>query len=61
MFLDENMFRKWWDVHCLLIEKQAGGIYSPAWGITAKGFGFVLTGIAERYEPNGLLEIAQLV
>jgi len=60
-FLDEHMLRKWWGVQRLLIEKRAGGIYTLAWDITAKGFGYVMTGIVERYEPNGLLEIAQIV
>jgi uncharacterized protein YndB with AHSA1/START domain len=59
-FLDEYMLHQWWGVQRSLIERRAGGIYTLAWDITSKGFGYVMTGIIMRYEPNGLLEISQL-
>jgi len=56
-FTEAGMLRDWWAVERSLIEKRTGGLYTLAWGITEKGFGYVSTGSVQEYDPAGLLVI----
>jgi uncharacterized protein YndB with AHSA1/START domain len=56
-FTDPEMLRGWWGVERALIDKRTGGIYSVAWQITDKGFGYISTGIIKEYQLNSILEI----
>lgn len=55
------MLYAWWGVERTLIEKRIGGLYTLAWDITDKGFGFVSTGIIKNYEPESVLEIDDFI
>lgn len=56
-FTDPGMLRDWWSVERTLIDKKPGGVYTLAWNITDKGFGFVSTGVIREYQPNSKLII----
>jgi uncharacterized protein YndB with AHSA1/START domain len=60
-FTELNMLHDWWGVERALIEKRIGGVYTLAWGITEKGFGYVSSGTIKNYEPGKILEITNLV
>ena len=60
-FTDPVMLHAWWDVERTLIEKRIGGLYTLAWGITDKGFGFVSTGMIKNYIPESVLEIDNFI
>ncbi len=60
-FTDNGMLHDWWKVERTLIEKWSGGMYTLAWNISDKGFGYVSTGIIKHYEPGRLLEIDHLL
>lgn len=60
-FMDDNMLCDWWGVERALIEKHIGGIYTLAWNISEKGFGYVSSGIIKSYDPAGLLEIGNFI
>lgn len=60
-FTDPKMLNDWWHVERVLIEKKKGGLYTLAWNISEKGFGFVSSGIIETYDPNGELIITDFV
>ena len=60
-FTDNSMLHEWWDVERALIEKCIGGVYTLAWNITDKGFGYISTGIIKDYEPGSIIEIGHLV
>ena len=55
------MLRAWWDVERTLIEKRIGGLYTLAWDITDKGFGFISTGVIRNYIPESVLEIDNFI
>lgn len=55
------MLCAWWDVERTLIEKRIGGLYTLAWNITDKGFGFVSTGIIKNYIPDSVLEVENFI
>ncbi|HEY0742412.1 MAG TPA: SRPBCC domain-containing protein, partial [Chryseosolibacter sp.] len=60
-FTDPVMLREWWQVERTLIEKKVGGIYTLAWNISEKGFGFVSSGVIKEYRPESLLVIRNFV
>jgi hypothetical protein len=60
-FTDPVMLSAWWDVERTLIEKRICGLYTLAWDITDKGFGFVSTGIIKNYIPGSVLEIDNFI
>ena len=55
------MLRAWWDVERTLIEKRIGGLYTLAWDITDRGFGFISTGVIRNYIPESVLEIDNFI
>ena len=55
------MLRDWWSVERSLIDKRPGGVYTLAWDISEKGFGFVTTGIIKEYKQDKLLVVNNLV
>lgn len=59
-FTEPSMLREWWNVERALIEKKNGGIYTLAWNVTDKGFGYVSTGVIKTYRSN-FLEIINFV
>lgn len=44
-FTDQEKLKGWWEVERSLVEKRPGGVYSLAWQISEKGFGYISTGI----------------
>lgn len=60
-FTDSVMLRDWWGVERSFIEKRKGGLYTLAWNITDKGFGFVSTGTIKNYQPDRILEVDNFV
>lgn len=60
-FTDTEMLHDWWNVERTLINKKSGGVYTLAWGISDKGFGFVSTGIIKEYKSDSLLVIDNFV
>jgi uncharacterized protein YndB with AHSA1/START domain len=60
-FADPVMLRDWWGVERALIEKRIGGLYTLAWNITDKGFGFISSGLIKNYQPDSILEIGDFI
>lgn len=60
-FTEPELLREWWGVERALVEKRPGGLYSLVWGIRDGGMGMVTTGIVQQCEPNGLLEVSDIV
>lgn len=60
-FTDINMLRIWWGVERALIETRSGGVYTLAWNISDKGFGYISSGTIRRYQPENLLELENFV
>ncbi len=60
-FTDPVMLKGWWGVERCLIEKKKGGLYSLAWQISEKGFGYISTGVVTLYNRGHELMIDQLV
>lgn len=60
-FIEPNMLNDWWGVERTRIDKKPGGLYTLAWNISDKGFGFVSTGIIKDYQPGKELIIDNLV
>jgi uncharacterized protein YndB with AHSA1/START domain len=60
-FTDPDMLRGWWEVERALIEKRIGGLYTLAWNITDRGFGFISSGIIKNYQPGSILEIGDFI
>lgn len=60
-FTDYDMLNDWWGVERNLIDKKAGGLYTLAWNISDKGFGYVSTGIIRDYQPGKILVIDNFV
>lgn len=44
-----------------LVEKRNGGVYTLAWDISDKGFGYVSSGTIKNYEHGKALEITNFV
>lgn len=60
-FTEPAMLKNWWGVERCFIEKRSGGIYTLLWDISAKGFGYVSTGIVKSYSPGSTLEIEKFI
>jgi uncharacterized protein YndB with AHSA1/START domain len=60
-FTEPEMLREWWAVERTLIDNKKGGLYTLAWNISDKGFGFISTGIIEEYNPANTLVIENFV
>ena len=60
-FTDPDMLKEWWFVEKTLIEKKSGGLYTLAWNVTEKGFGYVSTGIIKSYLKDKELIIEKIV
>jgi uncharacterized protein YndB with AHSA1/START domain len=60
-FIDPEKLRAWWQVDRALIVDKPGGLYTLAWGITDKGFGYVSSGLINQYDPESMLVIENLV
>ena len=60
-FLQPEMLSEWWGVERSLIERRNGGIYTLAWQVSEKGFGYVTSGTIKNYEPDRLLEIENMI
>ena len=60
-FTDFEMLHGWWGVERTLVQKKVGGLYTLAWGISDKGFGFVMNGIIDEYQLDKGLVIKNLV
>ena len=60
-FTEYDMLHEWWSVERALIQKRRNGIYTLAWNITDRGFGFVSSGTIRKYNARKLLEINNFV
>lgn len=60
-FTDTTMLREWWGVERVLIDKRPGGLYTLAWNINERGFGFVSTGIIKEYKQDSTLIVDDFV
>ena len=60
-FTEPEMLKDWWAVERMLIEKKPGGLYTLAWNISEKGFGFVSSGIIKEYQVDSLLVIENFI
>ena len=60
-FIDAGMLRAWWSVERALVEPKVGGVYTLAWGVSEKGFGYVSTGVIKSYDPESTLVVDNLV
>ncbi|MBI3112412.1 MAG: SRPBCC domain-containing protein [Ignavibacteriales bacterium] len=60
-FTEFDLLKDWWGVERALIEKQNGGVYTLAWGITDAGFKYISSGTIDSYQPGNHLEIVNLV
>jgi len=60
-FTDAKKLLDWWGVERSLIETKPGGLYTLAWNISNKGFGYVSTGIISEYQRDQKLVIEKLV
>ncbi|NER12080.1 hypothetical protein GWK08_01380 [Leptobacterium flavescens] len=60
-FTDLDMLKDWWVVERALVQKREGGIYTLAWNISETGFGYVSSGLIEKYDPQKELVIGNLV
>ena len=60
-FIKPAMLKGWWGVERTLIEAKPGGLYTLAWNINDKGFGFVSTGMIKTYHPDNKLVIDNFV
>lgn len=60
-FTDPAMLNEWWGVEKTLIQEKIDGLYTIAWDVTAKGMGYVSTGIIKKYDPDRELVITNFV
>lgn len=60
-FTDIDMLKGWWGVGRALIEKRPGGLYTLAWNISDKGFGFISTGVIKEYHANSKLVVENFI
>lgn len=60
-FTEPSLLQQWWGVERCLIEKQQGGLYSLAWGISEKGFQYISTGVITVYLLNKELFIDHFI
>ena len=60
-FTDPNMLQDWWGVERTLIETKPGGVYTLAWQISDKGFGYVSSGTIKAYQPDRLFAVENMV
>ena len=60
-FTELEMLSDWWKVERALIDKKAGGVYTLAWNISEQGFGYISTGIIEKYDPKSCLVLKNMV
>lgn len=60
-FIKPDMLRGWWSVERTLIDPKPGGVYTLAWNVTDKGFGFVSTGIIKSYQSESTLIVDNFV
>jgi uncharacterized protein YndB with AHSA1/START domain len=60
-FTDPESLKGWWGVERTLIDKRPGGVYTLAWQISDKGFGFISTGVIREYVSDSLLIIDNFV
>ncbi|HTE25714.1 SRPBCC family protein [Flavitalea sp.] len=60
-FTEPEMLLDWWGVQRTLIDKRPGGVYTLAWNISDKGFGFLSTGFIKEYQPGKLLVVDNFV
>lgn len=60
-FTEAKMLRDWWGVEQSLVETKSGGLYTLAWNVTDKGFGYVSTGIIAEYQRDQKLVVEKLV
>lgn len=60
-FTDHAHLQKWWGVERSLVHKRVGGVYTLAWQVTEKGFGYVTSGTIKHYDPYQLLVVENIV
>lgn len=60
-FTDPKMLSEWWNVEKTLIEKKEGGLYTLAWNMSEKGFGYVSSGIIKKYDSEKELVISDFI
>ena len=60
-FTDTELLRGWWSVERALVEPKVGGLYTLAWGVSEKGFGYVSSGSIKSYDPESTLVVDNLV
>ena len=60
-FTDHIHLQKWWSVERSLIDIRPGGVYTLAWQVTDKGFGYVTSGTIKHHDPDQLLVIENIV
>lgn len=61
MFLDEKRLKQWWNVEQCFVEEKDGGVYVLVWQVGSKSYGFVTTGIIEKYSKDSILVIDKLM
>ena len=60
-FTDYQMLKDWWQVERAFIQLKAGGLYTLTWNVSEYGFGYVSSGIIQKYDPQGELTIGNFV
>lgn len=60
-FTNPVMLQEWWGVEQTLIELKTGGVYTLAWQISDKGFGFVSSGSIKEHQPDKLFAVENMV
>lgn len=60
-FMKPRHLKGWWSVEKCLVEPKKGGVYTLAWQVSEKGFGYVSTGAVEIFKPDRLLKVNNFV
>lgn len=60
-FLDPEQLKQWWGATRGLVEPRRGGTWALAWGNSAQGYQFVLSGVIRFLHPARRLRIEHLV
>lgn len=60
-FTNPAMLQEWWGVERTLIELRTGGVYTLAWQISDKGFGYVSSGTIKAYQAGRQLVVENMV
>ncbi|MBI2956309.1 MAG: SRPBCC domain-containing protein [Acidobacteria bacterium] len=60
-FLEPELLQQWWGPRRALVEPRKGGVWALAWGDSAQGYQYVVSGVIRSLLPERRLLIDPLV